>query len=136
VIAGSVLAGLAGPQGLDYLGAVGSGFAQAELRDLTAQLLSLEQPNSPFASPVPADIARRARWTRPGPGRRSRLRRDHPGRADAPPCLARPAPRVDTAERPVRDATRPRAASPGGSRLHGVKDWLLDDCYRMPVRFS
>jgi bifunctional non-homologous end joining protein LigD len=64
-IAGSVLAGLPGEDGLDYLGAVGSGFAQAELRDLTARLLSLEQPDSPFASPVPADIARRARWTRP-----------------------------------------------------------------------
>jgi bifunctional non-homologous end joining protein LigD len=64
-IAGSVLAGLPGEDGLEYLGAVGSGFAQAELRDLTARLLSLEQPDSPFASPVPADIARRARWTRP-----------------------------------------------------------------------
>jgi bifunctional non-homologous end joining protein LigD len=64
-IAGSVLAGLPGPDGLDYLGAAGSGFAQAELRDLTAQLLSLQQPDSPFTSPVPADIARRARWTRP-----------------------------------------------------------------------
>jgi bifunctional non-homologous end joining protein LigD len=64
-LAGAVLAGLPGPTGLDYLGAVGSGFAQAELRDLTARLLSLEQPNSPFTGPVPADTARRARWTRP-----------------------------------------------------------------------
>ncbi len=64
-IAGSVLAGVPGPSGLDYLGAVGSGFAHAELRDLTARLASLEQPDSPFAGPVPTDIARRARWTRP-----------------------------------------------------------------------
>jgi len=64
-LAGSVLAGIPGPGGLDYLGSVGSGLAEAEARDLTARLLDLEQPDSPFAAPVPADIARRARWTRP-----------------------------------------------------------------------
>ena len=42
-----------------------AGFAEAELRDLTARLLALEQPDSPFAAPLPGDIARRARWTRP-----------------------------------------------------------------------
>ena len=64
-LAGSVLVGLPGPAGLDYLGSVGSGFAEAELRDLTARLLALEQPDSPFADPLPTDVARRARWTRP-----------------------------------------------------------------------
>jgi bifunctional non-homologous end joining protein LigD len=64
-LAGSVLVGLPGPAGLDYLGSVGSGFAEAELRDLTARLLALEQPDSPFAGPLPADVARRARWTSP-----------------------------------------------------------------------
>ncbi len=64
-LAGSVLVGLPGPAGLDYLGSVGSGFAEAELRDLTARLLALEQPDSPFARPLPSDVARRARWTRP-----------------------------------------------------------------------
>jgi bifunctional non-homologous end joining protein LigD len=64
-LAGSILAGVPAPAGLDYLGSVGSGFAEAELRDLTARLLALEQPDSPFAGPVPADVARRARWTRP-----------------------------------------------------------------------
>jgi bifunctional non-homologous end joining protein LigD len=64
-LAGSVLAGVPGPTGLDYLGSVGSGFAEAELRDLTARLLALEQPDSPFAGPLPADVARRARWTTP-----------------------------------------------------------------------
>jgi len=53
------------PGGLDYLGSVGSGFAEAELRDLTARLLALERPDSPFADPLPADVARRARWTSP-----------------------------------------------------------------------
>ena len=42
--------------------AVGSGFAEAELRDLTARLLALEQADSPFAGPLPADVAR---WTSP-----------------------------------------------------------------------
>jgi bifunctional non-homologous end joining protein LigD len=64
-LAGSVLAGVPGPGALEYLGSVGSGFAEAELRDLTARLLALEQPDSPFAAPLPGDIARRARWTRP-----------------------------------------------------------------------
>jgi bifunctional non-homologous end joining protein LigD len=64
-LAGSVLAGVPGPTGLDYLGSVGSGFAEAELRDLTARLLALEQPDSPFAGPLPADVTRRARWTTP-----------------------------------------------------------------------
>jgi len=65
VLAGSVLAGHPGPAGLGYLGAVGSGFTEAELRDLTARLRELEQPASPFGTPVPPDIARRAHWTRP-----------------------------------------------------------------------
>jgi bifunctional non-homologous end joining protein LigD len=64
-VAGSILAGMPGPGGLDYLGSVGSGLADAEARELTARLLSLEQNDSPFAAPVPADVARRARWTRP-----------------------------------------------------------------------
>ena len=64
-LAGSVLAGTPGPDGLEYLGSVGSGLAEAERRDLTARLLALEQPESPFAAPLPADVARRARWTRP-----------------------------------------------------------------------
>jgi bifunctional non-homologous end joining protein LigD len=64
-LAGSVLAGAPGPDGLEYLGSVGSGLAEAERRDLTARLLALEQPESPFAAPLPADVARRARWTRP-----------------------------------------------------------------------
>jgi bifunctional non-homologous end joining protein LigD len=64
-LAGSVLAGVPGPTGLDYIGSVGSGFAEAELRDLTDRLLALEQTDSPFAGPLPADVARRARWTAP-----------------------------------------------------------------------
>ena len=64
-LAGSVLMGLPRPGGLEFAGAVGSGLSMAESRELTALLQSLEQPVSPFTEPVPADIARRARWARP-----------------------------------------------------------------------
>lgn len=91
-LAGSVLAGrpvpaggspVSGGGGLEYMGLVGSGFAEAELRDLTERLRALEVPSSPFigsgspsgAGPgpgsgagratVPKSVARRARWTRP-----------------------------------------------------------------------
>lgn len=104
VLAGSVLAGrpvpaggssvpevspVSGGGGLEYVGLVGSGFAEAELRDLTERLRALEVPSSPFIGSgsrsdagsgsgaasgagagagrvtVPESVARRARWTRP-----------------------------------------------------------------------
>jgi bifunctional non-homologous end joining protein LigD len=64
-LAGSVLMGLPRHGVLEFAGTVGSGLSVAELRELTALLQSLEQPVSPFTDPVPADIARRARWARP-----------------------------------------------------------------------
>jgi bifunctional non-homologous end joining protein LigD len=64
-LAGSVIVGVSGPDGLRYMGEVGSGFPVAELRDLTAALVRLEQPASPFAQPLPAQVARHARWARP-----------------------------------------------------------------------
>jgi bifunctional non-homologous end joining protein LigD len=63
--AGSVLVGLPEADGLHYVGQVGSGFAVAELRELTADLIAIEQPSSPFANPVPSGVARHARWARP-----------------------------------------------------------------------
>ena len=63
--AGSVLAGGPGSAGLEYLGLVGSGFTEAELRDLTARLQGLQRRDSPFDTPVPVSVARRARWARP-----------------------------------------------------------------------
>jgi bifunctional non-homologous end joining protein LigD len=63
-LAGSVIVGVPGPAGLRYLGEVGSAFSVAELRDLTASLRGLEQSESPFAEPLPAEVARHARWTR------------------------------------------------------------------------
>lgn len=64
-LAGSVLAGQPGPAGLAFLGQVGSGFTEAELAELTARLQELEQPECPFSLPVPAPVARHARWVRP-----------------------------------------------------------------------
>jgi bifunctional non-homologous end joining protein LigD len=64
-LAGSVLAGDPTPDGLEFLGQVGSGFTEAELTALTERLRELEQPRSPFARPVPQAVARRAHWARP-----------------------------------------------------------------------
>jgi len=64
-LAGAIIAGVPGPSGLRYIGDVGSGFSDAELCELTPALTRIEQPGSPFADPLPAQVARRARWTRP-----------------------------------------------------------------------
>jgi bifunctional non-homologous end joining protein LigD len=60
-LAGSVLVGVPGADVLRYAGDLGSGFTVAPLRDLTATLTGLEQPDSPFAGIVPAEVSRRAR---------------------------------------------------------------------------
>jgi bifunctional non-homologous end joining protein LigD len=64
-LAGSILAGDPTPRGLEFLGQVGAGFTEAELAALTERLRELEQPESPFADPVPQAVARRAHWARP-----------------------------------------------------------------------
>jgi bifunctional non-homologous end joining protein LigD len=61
---GSLLLGIPGPDGLVFVGHVGTGFSQATLADLAQRLRSIEQPDSPFAS-VPREHARHARWVRP-----------------------------------------------------------------------
>ncbi|MGW5240930.1 non-homologous end-joining DNA ligase [Monashia sp. NPDC004114] len=62
---GAVLVGVPGPDGLHYLGRVGSGLAgkvgQALLRDLE----SLTSGESPFGGEVPAEDALGATWVRP-----------------------------------------------------------------------
>ncbi|TCO55716.1 hypothetical protein [Actinocrispum wychmicini] len=50
---------------LVYLGKVGTGFNAATLHQLREQLADLEQPTSPFNSPVPRDDARGAHWATP-----------------------------------------------------------------------
>jgi bifunctional non-homologous end joining protein LigD len=93
-LAGSVLAGAPGPDGLEYLGSVGSGLAEAERRDLTARLLALEQPESPFAAPPSGRRRPPGTMDASCAGGRGRLRRDHACGADAAPRLARAAARV------------------------------------------
>jgi bifunctional non-homologous end joining protein LigD len=58
-MAGSVLMGLPRPVAQEFAGTAGSGLS--ELRELTALLQSVEQPVSPFAGPLPAEITRQAR---------------------------------------------------------------------------
>ena len=63
---GSLLVGVSTPDGLAYIGNVGTGFTDAVLRDLLGRLTALEIPTSPFnAVPVPREFARVARWVRP-----------------------------------------------------------------------
>ena len=63
---GSLLVGVSTPDGLAYIGNVGTGFTDAALRDLVASPHCTGDPNSPFdAVPVPQEFARVARWVRP-----------------------------------------------------------------------
>jgi bifunctional non-homologous end joining protein LigD len=63
---GSLLVGVSTPDGLAYIGNVGTGFTDAALRDLFGRLTALDVPTSPFnAVPVPNEFARSARWVRP-----------------------------------------------------------------------
>jgi bifunctional non-homologous end joining protein LigD len=62
---GSLLLGLQGEQGLEYVGHVGTGFTDRMLRELAAQLAPLARPTSPFATQVPRPDAKDARWVEP-----------------------------------------------------------------------
>ncbi|GAA1220872.1 ATP-dependent DNA ligase [Kitasatospora nipponensis] len=53
----AVLSGLPTPEGLRYVGRVGTGFSTAERRALAALLRRLQSPTSPFSTPV-TDIPR------------------------------------------------------------------------------
>lgn len=61
---GSLLIGVPSDGGLEFVGHVGSGFSQAKLAALAAQLAPLERPESPFLA-VPREHARFAHWVRP-----------------------------------------------------------------------
>ena len=61
---GSLLIGIPGPAGLNYVGRVGTGFSDADLERLHAMLAPLEQAVSPFVE-VPRPEARDARWVAP-----------------------------------------------------------------------
>jgi bifunctional non-homologous end joining protein LigD len=62
---GSLLLGVPGPDGLEYAGHVGTGFTEKMLRDLEADLAPLQRDTPPFATTVPREHARDARWVEP-----------------------------------------------------------------------
>jgi len=61
---GALLLGIPGPDGLAYVGKVGTGFTEAMLRDLGSDLAPLAATDSPFID-VPRADARGARWVEP-----------------------------------------------------------------------
>jgi len=62
---GSLLMGIPGPDGLDYVGHVGSGFTEAMLDHLSHELLLREQADSPFVGSLPRPVTKDARWANP-----------------------------------------------------------------------
>ncbi|MDQ3402131.1 MAG: non-homologous end-joining DNA ligase [Actinomycetota bacterium] len=62
---GSLMIGVPTPDGLHYVGQVGTGFTDEMLRTLTARLRSLERKTCPFHNEVPRERARGAHWVRP-----------------------------------------------------------------------
>jgi len=62
---GSLLMGVPGPDGLDYVGHVGTGFSDAVLDDLAGRLTPLRRTTSPFARELPRLDARDAIWVEP-----------------------------------------------------------------------
>jgi bifunctional non-homologous end joining protein LigD len=62
---GSLLVGVHAPEGLAYVGHVGTGFTDQTLQMLTERLSPLRRSTSPFATPVPREHARGAVWTEP-----------------------------------------------------------------------
>ena len=62
---GSLLLGVPGPDGLAYVGHVGTGFTDAVLDDLTTRLRRTERKSSPFATALPRPHAKDARWVTP-----------------------------------------------------------------------
>lgn len=61
---GALLLGVPGPEGLRYVGRVGTGFSAAERRRILAALEPLAASSSPFLD-VPAEDAAGAHWVRP-----------------------------------------------------------------------
>ncbi|MBT2502512.1 ATP-dependent DNA ligase [Curtobacterium sp. ISL-83] len=61
---GSLLLGVPGPDGLEYVGKVGTGFRDRDLDEIAEVLGALERATSPFVD-VPRPDARDARWVTP-----------------------------------------------------------------------
>lgn len=62
---GALLLGLPGPDGLTYVGKVGTGFSRRMLDELSPRLARLERAGSPFVPAVPRVDSRDARWVTP-----------------------------------------------------------------------
>ncbi len=62
---GSLLLGVPGTDGLDYVGHVGTGFTDAMLRELESMLSPLERTEPPFATAIPRPHAKDAHWVEP-----------------------------------------------------------------------
>jgi len=62
---GSLLLGIPGDGGLEYVGQVGTGFSDAALDELTATLRTLPSDVNPFASDVPRRYSTVATWVVP-----------------------------------------------------------------------
>jgi bifunctional non-homologous end joining protein LigD len=62
---GSLLIGVPAQGGLHFAGHVGTGFTDAALDHLLHLLAPLVRPESPFARPVPPEVARDVRWVEP-----------------------------------------------------------------------
>jgi bifunctional non-homologous end joining protein LigD len=61
---GSLLLGIPGEDGLDYVGQVGTGFTREILADLKRRLNSLERKTSPFSASLPTRV-KDAHWVTP-----------------------------------------------------------------------
>ena len=62
---GSLLLGIPGPDGLEYVGQVGTGFTGQILDDLRHRLAPLERKTPPFVGELPARDTQDARWVTP-----------------------------------------------------------------------
>jgi bifunctional non-homologous end joining protein LigD len=62
---GSLLLGQHGPEGLEFVGHVGTGFRSATLAMLGQRLEPLRRDTTPYATPVPPEHARTAVWVEP-----------------------------------------------------------------------
>ncbi|MEV0399586.1 hypothetical protein [Actinoallomurus sp. NPDC050550] len=62
---GSLALGVYDGAHLRYAGNVGTGFTEADLRDMAARLAPLAREEAPFDPPAPREVARRAHWVRP-----------------------------------------------------------------------
>lgn len=61
---GSLLVGIPGPTGLEYVGRVGSGFTDAQLSDIRTRLDRMARDTSPLVGVPPLD-AKDAHWVTP-----------------------------------------------------------------------